>query len=113
MVLFGLLTAIVDPLQLAWRVGVGVDGDLAIPAQSDVQEIVGRILSFGPAINLDRSAVFGAGSKDIVGIKSALLAGSAATSSPLIGNDLAIGAMSQDVHVGVRDRPNESLGHDV
>ena len=111
--LFGLLTAIADPLQLAWCVGVGVDGDFTIPIQSDVQEIVGWVLSFGPAIDFDCCVVFGTSGKDIVRVKGALLAGSAATSSPLIGDDLAIGAMPEDVHVGVGDRPNKSLGHDV
>lgn len=43
---------------------IGVDRDEAVPLEGDGQQFLGRILPFGPAIDLDRSAELGARCED-------------------------------------------------
>src|SRR5262245_49505380 len=57
------------PLELTGRVGVGVDRDLAVPLEREGEQLVGRILSFGAAVDLDRGVEAGARGEDDLGIE--------------------------------------------
>ena len=65
----GLVAAVGLPLELAGRVGVGVDADLAAPLEGEVEQLVGRVLALGPAVDLDRGVELGAGGEDDLGVE--------------------------------------------
>ena len=59
-------------------VGVGVDGDLAAPLEGQVEQLVGRVLALGPAVDLDRGAELGAGGEHDLGVELEPAAGEVA-----------------------------------
>src|SRR5262245_12580047 len=56
-------TAVGLPLQLAWCVGVAVDGDLAADVDHLTEQALGRIEALGPAVDLDRLVEGGGGAE--------------------------------------------------
>ena len=99
----GLVAAVGLPLELAGRVGVGVDRDLAVPVEGQSEQLLGRVLALGPAVDLDRGVEVGAGGEHDVGVELALRATGA--------DDLAAGAVAEDVDVGAGDGQHHAAGH--
>src|SRR6476620_9547664 len=56
-------------VELAWGVGVGVDGEEAAEVAGQLDELVGRVAPFGPGVDLDGDVVLEAGAEHLVGVE--------------------------------------------
>ena len=98
-----LLAAVALPLELARRVGVGVDHHHAVERESQVEQRLGRIESFGTGVDLDRRAGRGARAEDRLGVEGRLRA-AASDQDPAR-------AVAEDVGVRALDGPEHPPGH--
>jgi hypothetical protein len=84
-------------------VSVCVDGDLAVPVERDLQQLLRRVLAFGATIDLDRLVEAGARREDDLGVELALW--------PSPSDHLASCAVTEDVGVRARHGQHHALGH--
>ena len=67
--------AVVEEVQLAGRVGVGVDREQAPDLDRQRQQVVGRVLPLRTAVDLDRDVVVAARGEHRLGVELALRPG--------------------------------------
>ena len=72
-------------------------------SRASCEQLLGRVLALGAAVDLDRGAEAGAGREHDVGVELAL--------RPTGAHDLAAGAVAEDVDVGAGDRHHHPAGH--
>ena len=97
--------AVLEEVELAGRVRVGVEGEVAAGVDRLADEIVGRVAAFGARIDLDGDAVLGACSEHGLGIERRRWADAA------FAVDEAAGAVPEDRRVGVLDGAEHAFRH--
>ena len=96
--------AVDQPVQLAGRVRVGVDGEDAADLGGQGEQPVRRVLALRPAVDLHRDAFVPAGGEDRLGVEDRLRPAAAAPEQPP-------GAVAEHVHVPVPHRGHHPVGH--
>ena len=108
----GALAAVRLPVELSWRVRVGVDGEHASRLEGQPEQPFGRVEPVRPAVDLHRDAVLTARAEHAIGVELRFRPGPPACAPAAALHDPA-GAVPEHVHPRVGDRRDHPPGHGV